>query len=834
MYDSAYHCYRLALQEYRLKNDLSGTIECLNKLATIDNIFTRTNQAILSLRECSDLLSRTNAHKDQLAICHEQLGRSYEDLGDIEESGKHTKRALEIKRELYGEDDARTAYAYMLLARYHSFKIANDSSFYYSHKAYTICKTHPQHTKAIRYSELLLQFAYDSKNAKVVPDNLREVHFRNIRKLYLQALDVIRRLYTMPSAEEAAAYQGLANTYNDQLGFLFRINKAQGEACFDSAKMYYDKSIAIKRRLYGEYHRSVSVSYYTKALIYGIHPDLSKKLEALGVYQEAIRAVVPGYVPSTPFDLPVGLKSTHPYQLSVVLKEYYILLRKLHRITQERDYLVHAHAFASFRLTVWDEIVRRFESRESGSAIWIWGRTPFEDAVMSAYDMFRMTGDSVYLEEVFSFSERGRNNDFAELALRSVSSDGLLNMAKKGYSRYNTCVTRKHFVDNVLDDQTAYIAFVPHKESDMVRDFIMVITKDHYTVREVDPVEVDSLVRLLEGAIHTTQVAGFPFPAFRLYGLLLHPELQLLSKKINRLILSVDGLYSKIPFEALLTENRGGGKSDFRRLPYLLNHYSIHYTLSASHLSRLRAKRGPETARLTVLVPTFYKASRLLFSERSAKNSSEIYKGDFHIGMNATRSNFWKCIEQPGIIQLSTHAEADLKVPGKSFLLFSGSENEDSLFLDQILATKINTPLTVISACETGRGKSVYAEGSKSFARAFAFAGSRSVLSTLWRVDDKATADIIDAFYARLCEGLEKPEALRQAKLDFISSAPNSASANPFYWSGLILSGDSSPLIIEKENTSMEILPYILIGCVVFFISVRVYCTWKKGPRQAD
>ncbi len=544
------------------------------------------------------------------------------------------------------------------------------------------------------------------------------------------------------------------------------------------------------------------------------------KEEAFENYQQAIQAVVPGYVPSGSFSLPRGLKSSHPYQLGVVLKEIYILLRKLYRITGQKEYLHHAHAFASYRVEVWDEIVQRFESHESGSTIWIWGRTPFEDAVMAAYDMFQLTNDSLYLEEVFSFAERGRNNDFNEQALRSRSSDKNKKIKERSQLLNTTCIGREQFTKDVLDGETAYICFIPNKESEMERDFMMVITKSRFEVKEFQPALIGSLVDVLENSIQTISVEGFNLVAYRLYTELLSSVLKPLPATINRLILSTDGLYAKIPFEVLLTNYPGNTEHDFRQLPYLIRRYTIHYALSASHLSKVSKSTHTEKTSLSIHVPSFHNKSSLLFSERSAKALSMVYKGDLLSGTAATTMAFRSSITKAGVIQLSTHAEADLEEPGKSMLLFSGEPQENTLLLSDVLGMKLSNPLTVISACETGKGKSVYAEGSKSFARAFAFAGSRSVLSTLWQVDDKATSALIESFYKQLSLGLDKPSALRQAKLDYINGCKTSQTANPFYWAGLVITGDPQSIQLQKQLPVRELVlifgGLVLVGSVVF------------------
>jgi len=75
--------------------------------------------------------------------------------------------------------------------------------------------------------------------------------------------------------------------------------------------------------------------------------------------------------------------------------------------------------------------------------------------------------------------------------------------------------------------------------------------------------------------------------------------------------------------------------------------------------------------------------------------------------------------------------------------------------------------------------------GSKGLTRAFSYAGSRSVLSSLWRVVSQTTEPLMVAFYSYLREGFGKTEALRQAQLDVIGIYPH-----PRYWAAFCLVGD--------------------------------------------
>jgi CHAT domain-containing protein len=69
--------------------------------------------------------------------------------------------------------------------------------------------------------------------------------------------------------------------------------------------------------------------------------------------------------------------------------------------------------------------------------------------------------------------------------------------------------------------------------------------------------------------------------------------------------------------------------------------------------------------------------------------------------------------------------------------------------------------------------------------RGFLWAGARSVVTSLWQVDDQATGDLMKAFYAALRRGVDKAEGIRQAQLDTLRAYPH-----PFYWAAFHLTGD--------------------------------------------
>lgn len=111
-----------------------------------------------------------------------------------------------------------------------------------------------------------------------------------------------------------------------------------------------------------------------------------------------------------------------------------------------------------------------------------------------------------------------------------------------------------------------------------------------------------------------------------------------------------------------------------------------------------------------------------------------------------------------------------------------------------------STELVVLSACETGLGQVAGGEGVFGLQRAFGLAGARSVMASLWKVDDRATQALMVEFYRNLWQKkLSRAESLRQAQLTLMHSkdlnAAESSSAKPqrnapHLWAAFTLSGD--------------------------------------------
>lgn len=111
-----------------------------------------------------------------------------------------------------------------------------------------------------------------------------------------------------------------------------------------------------------------------------------------------------------------------------------------------------------------------------------------------------------------------------------------------------------------------------------------------------------------------------------------------------------------------------------------------------------------------------------------------------------------------------------------------------------------NTELVVLSACETGLGVIKVGEGVLGLRRAFAFAGARSVIMTLWEVPDRSTRDIVVKFYALALSGsVDRASALREAQLALKKQRPD-----PYFWGAIVCEGEPGPLAAMKGQRKTQ------------------------------
>ena len=272
---------------------------------------------------------------------------------------------------------------------------------------------------------------------------------------------------------------------------------------------------------------------------------------------------------------------------------------------------------------------------------------------------------------------------------------------------------------------------------------------------------------------------------------------------IKQLLIIPDGMLHYIPFGVLLRQppdETRDQEGDYQALDFLLKHYPISYSYSATLWVRNNQLEAPDNnGQCLGLAPSIQFSSHqdsLPWTQRELEAIQQVFDGHYFYGQAANKGLFQARAERYNIIHLATHGIVNMQNPMRSLLSFGPEgplEDSDALYAYEIHNLSLNANLVVLSACETGFGKTERGEGVLSLARAFLFAGTPSVVTTLWEVNDFTSAALIELFYANLAEGMSKPEALRQAKLTFLSKT-DEISGHPTYWASFITIGSARPL----------------------------------------
>jgi Uncharacterized protein conserved in bacteria len=151
-------------------------------------------------------------------------------------------------------------------------------------------------------------------------------------------------------------------------------------------------------------------------------------------------------------------------------------------------------------------------------------------------------------------------------------------------------------------------------------------------------------------------------------------------------------------------------------------------------------------------------------------------------------------------LHLAMHAQLNTETPMASKLLFThdpADEREDNdLYAIEVYGLRLNADLAVLSACQTGLGNVQAGEGAMSLGRAFAFAGVRAMLLSLWEVEDGATRRLMVSFYENLIKGMHKDEALQAAKISYVAHC-SAERSSPYYWGGFVMAGSTVPMFDE-------------------------------------
>ena len=291
-----------------------------------------------------------------------------------------------------------------------------------------------------------------------------------------------------------------------------------------------------------------------------------------------------------------------------------------------------------------------------------------------------------------------------------------------------------------------------------------------------------------------------------------------------------DGILHYLPFAALPVGSIADKQLDYGTISYLGDHAPLSFGYSiATLLAQEKAPTPDYQLGLLALAPTFTggELQALPLGEQEvAAVAGHCDQYDVLLGAEANRTNFLAQASGARILHLSTHGRANLEQPNLSYVAFtqtgSTADADERLYYNELGTLHLPAELVVLSACETSIGRPVPGETVASLATAFAAAGAHSTVTTLWQVDERATLELLDAFYGRLAAGDGRQLALHEAQQELRRSKDY---AHPYYWAGLALHGSVAPLDIHSPAAP----PYVWLVAVVLVVALALLWYRRKS-----
>ena len=443
-------------------------------------------------------------------------------------------------------------------------------------------------------------------------------------------------------------------------------------------------------------------------------------------------------------------------------------------------------------------------------------------------EAYQQTQELSYFFEALKVLEQNKN-----IQLRAQLRAG----QDQGSLWEEVVIDHKRLLARLRENQQTLVVFHPTAEA-----LFLLALSDQGVVFEKAPITgsrlVELIARLRENIHHRpSQVNAEDLQAFatvsqELYQLLLQPIAAIAT---SRLLLLPDGPLAYLPFSLLLYEEITVD-APLETWPFVVRRYSFNYRYTLeSYLNKNAGRTKAPRQAILAFAPKFKPGYLRGDGTRSAgtlhKNAEEVnyligkFPCDAFVGEAARLDAFRLLAGDYAILHLATHAVANSTQGDFSFLAFAetAAPEDYQLRVSDIYQLPISADLVVLSACETALGEWQAGEGIVGLERAFTAAGAQSMVTTHWKVSDRASALLMQYFYDHLASGLPKDQALQQAQLQFMATNESWLS-HPFFWAGFVQKGNTEPLNLAPQRPFWQWAGFLLL---VFSAVVYLWGKYK-------
>ena len=633
--------------------------------------------------------------------------------------------------------------------------------------------------------------------------------YKDAEPLYTEALEMYRRFLGKEHPDVALSLNNLGSLYNSM-------------GRYEQAEPLLTEALAMRRRLLGNEHPYVATSLNNLASLHHSRGKIELALEfleaGLDIQEHNLERYLVSGAEKQKRDYMKTISGTTDVAISLHLNSAsdderaagLALTTILRRKGRLLDFLTHSQ-----------ELLRQRLDRQSQKLL-----DQLNDTRTQIANLTYNRPDKLPLEEY-----RTRLNKLTNQEQQLVAK---ISRRSREFAQINQPVTIDT-IQQFIPEDTALVEFVeyrplnPQKGSFGSPRYAAYVLRSQGSPQGIDLGEVDALKPLWETLELSLQDKELPIPLFKQAARKVDEKLMAKVRPLlgdsRRILLSPDSYLNLIPFEALVDEDNR----------YLVESYGFTYLTSGRDLLRLSNSNPKLTQPVLLGAPDFENSAQIsalgeenqIVATRSLRQLNPSQWGlsplpgtleevnaiaqmlgvEPLLGAKANEAVL-KQVNRPRILHIATHGffqerpnSKDEVILGDNFLLWSGlalagikdnkldNKLEDGIFT-ALEATGLNlsgTKLVVLSACDTGLGNISAGEGIYGLRRALVIAGSESQVISLWKVDDRATKDLMVAYYQGLQDNQGRSEALRRIQLQMLGTGDYQY---PYYWASFIPSGN--------------------------------------------
>ncbi|MBX2842509.1 MAG: CHAT domain-containing protein [Flammeovirgaceae bacterium] len=722
--------------------------------------------------------------------------------------------------------------------------------------------------------EIYKQIIYDNKD-KGISSNTNIIVFQNLGVVYNK----------LGNFKEGKSYleQALQNhNFEDQSNASLSIrlyenlgDTHQGLGDYTLALNYFDKALSENQKYFNSENVLLAGILKKKAVLF---LEMEKKDEALSEIQKSLNTLVVNFNDSNDQVNPkLPLNTLSDIQTFNVLASKAKIIEKFNENNDPETFKLVLETY-QLALQLAEKIRKSYDSDEAKLFFQNNVYPVFEKSMLVSLQLFELTNDVKYQQLAFQLSEQSKaavleesikNHEIKgytgipkellvqerdlKIQLSKVKSrlanandqekidkytlqlaDLEIELGKviksfEAFPNYydlkyaNSEVNLEEFQDKLKADNKSFVEYF-WGEKEIVG---FLISEDNFMIKRfpLDSVLIDNIDKYYSA--YKTYNPGESFDGhqfgYEIYKNIFEPFEAELSKH-EKLVIIPDGKLNYLPFDALRTDPN---KNLFLIEKYIISQsYSGKLWLDAQKVNNTNNNEILAMAPFAKDVSLGYVAFRDKYFSPLPATRQEV-KGlceNFYINEEATKTRFLEEYRNYNILHFATHAEVNEEEPSSSYITFypNGEDEEYRLYVHEMYNLNFDsTKLVVLSGCETGSGQFQKGEGIMSLARAIAYAGCPNIIMTLWRAEDESTSFIAQKMYNYLDGGMPKDEALRQAKLDYLSSDEFfKIDKTPVHWANFIVIGNADPIAnlpLYKQKLFWISLALLFGGLVLFF-----------------